>query len=283
VSAPLELGETYQYRHTVTDIAGIPANAGTVAVTITLPDGTTATPSVVPNGTGIYDFDYLTTQVGRHTLLGSATGGTLGSATEKFDDTFNVEQPGRFLVGFDDARTQLRAVSTITTLADREQLRWLCLAASDAVERDLGRVVARRTVVETYDGGITALVLRSTPVISITTVVEDDITLTANDYVLRKRGWLLQRGTTKSQRYWADGWENITVTSVAGMINPPAVVRLVALYLVQALWQSSQQAPHPLLDEGGAEEANVFAGALLTGLPQPLKNAYASLRSAGTA
>ena len=284
MSAPLEQGETFQYRQTVVDAAGVPANAGTVTATITLPDGTTTSPSVVNSAAGLYDFDYLTVQVGRHTLIGSATGGTLGSAVEKFDDVFHVEQPGRFLVGFDDARTQLRAVTTITTLADREQLRWLCLAASDAVERDLGRVVARRTVVETYDGGADALVLLSTPVISITSVTESGVAVTnPGGYVLNTRTGLLYRGSTTSGQYWAWGRQNIVVTSVAGMVNPPAVIRLVALYLIQALWQSSQQAPHPLLDEGGVEEAGVFAGALLTGLPQPLKNAYASLQSAGLA
>src|SRR4030095_8673193 len=164
MSAPLEQGETYQYRQTVVDAAGVLANAGTVTATVTLPDGTTTAPTVVNSGTGLYDFDYLTVQVGRHTILGSATGGALGTAVEKFDDTFNVETPGRFLVGFDDARTQLRAVTTITTLADREQLRWLCLAALDAVERDLDRIVARRSIVEVHDGGKTRIQIRAGPI-----------------------------------------------------------------------------------------------------------------------
>ena len=102
MSAPLEQGETYQYRQTVTDAAGTPTNAGTVTATITLPDGSTVVPTIVNSGAGLYDFDYLTVQAGRHTLLVSATGGTLGSATEKFDDVFNVEEPGRFLIGFDE-------------------------------------------------------------------------------------------------------------------------------------------------------------------------------------
>jgi hypothetical protein len=283
MSAPLEQGETYQYRQTVADSAGVLANAGTVTATITLPDGTTSSPTVVNSGTGLYDFDYLTAQVGRHTLLGSATGGTLGSATEKFDDTFNVEEPGRFLIGFDDARTQLRATTTITTLADREQLRWLCLVASDAVERDLDRIIGRRSITESYDGGKTGIKLRSGPVISVTTVAENGTTLAASDYVLDSNAGVLWRGSTTNVGQWAYGRQNITVTSVAGMVNPPAVVRMVALYLVQAMWQSSQQASHPLVNEGSLEEVNVFAGGLLAGLPQPLKNAYSSLQSTGTA
>ena len=66
MSAPLEQGETYQYRQTVTDAAGTPANAGTVTATITLPDGSTVVPTIVNSGAGLYDFDYLTTQAGRY-------------------------------------------------------------------------------------------------------------------------------------------------------------------------------------------------------------------------
>jgi hypothetical protein len=281
VSAPLEQGETYQYRQTVTDAAGVLANAGTVTATVTLPDGTTTAPTVSNSGTGLYDFDYLTVQAGRHTILGSATGGALGTAVEKFDDTFTVEEPGRFLVGFDDARTQLRATTTITTLADREQLRWLCLAATDAVERDLDRILTRRTVIETYDGGKTGLRLRTGPIISITSVVEGGVTLTGTDYVLDSNAGVLRRKPYGAA--WVTDWQNIVVTFVAGMVNPPASARMIALYVIQSLWQSSQQAPHSLLDEASIEDTTLAAVSLLSGLPRPLRNAYDSLRSVGVA
>jgi len=289
VSAPLEQGETYQYRQTVTDASGVPTNAGTVTGTITLPDGSTATPTIVNSGAGLYDFDYLTTQAGRHTLLVSATGGTLGSAVEKFDDTFNVEEPGRLLVSFDEARTELRGTSTITTLADREQLRWLILAASDGVERALGRTLCWRTgLIEYFDGGTTDLTFSRQPLphpdglIVPTTVVEDGNTLVENtDYKLRRMNgvWRLRRGTSSSTWYWASGNENIVVTYAAGSRKIPPILRRLVLTQIQEYWQESQQASHPLLDENSVEQA---VGAV-TASTQVDRDAWRTFQSLGVA
>lgn len=283
MSGPVDQGQTYRYRHLVKDSSGNLANAGTVVVTVTLPDGTTAAPTVSNTSTGVYDIAYTTTQSGKHDLSGSATGGILGTEFDVWEDAFVVEQPLRMFIGVDEASSHLRATGVITTDADREQLRWLCIGTCDAVERDLDRIIARRTVIESYDGGKTGIKLRSGPVLSITTVVESGSTLTASDYVFDTNAGVLWRGSTTAAAWWAYGRQNITVTFVAGMTNPPAVVRLVSLYLIQAMWQSSQQSPHSLLDEGALESVSVVAGALLTGLPQPLRNAYQSLQSTGTA
>lgn len=291
MSAPLEQGETYQYRQTVTDALGVAANAGTVTATITLPDGTIATPTVVNSATGLYDFDYLTSQAGRHTMLGSATGGVLGTAIEKFDDTFNVEQPGRFLVGFDDARTHLRATTTITTLEDREQLRWLCLTASDAVELDLGLVLARRSFTELFDGGGYALRFAKVPprpadggAITIASVTESGAVLSASDYFVRKRGWKLCRGSRLSPSVWSGGIEDISVVYFAGCTIVPPVVRKVVLNTIQTAWQASQQADHPFLDEV-ARRASLatLSTNVLPSLSTIEQGAYLALKSVNAA
>lgn len=262
MSAPLEQGETYQYRGTVTDAAGVPTNAGTVTATITLPDGTTVVPTIVNSGAGLYDFDYLTTQAGRHTLLVSSTGGTLGSATEKFDDTFNVEEPGRLLIGFDEARTALRGAATITSRDDREQLRWLILVASDDVERRLGRTVCRRSgIIEYFDGGQTDLQFKRPPprwsdggFITITSVIENGTTLVENThFVVLRNPWRLHRGTRTTSSTWTDGYETVVATYAAGSTKPSATLRGLAAMRLQELWQTSQQASHPLLDESNIE------------------------------
>jgi hypothetical protein len=283
VSGPVDQGQTYRYRHTVKDSSGTLANAGTVVVTITLPDGTTTAPTVVNSSTGVYDIAYTTVQTGKHDVSGSVTGGVLGTEFDVWEDSFTVEQPLRTFVGVDEASAHLRAQGVITTDADREQLRWLCFVASDAVERDLDRIIARRTVIENHDGGKTGIKLRSGPIISITSVVESGTTLTGTDYVLDSNSGVLWRGSASAAGWWAYGRQLVVVTFVAGFVNPPAAARMVALYLVQAMWQSSQQAPHSLLDEGALEGANLFAASLLTGLPQPLRNAYSSLQSSGVA
>lgn len=56
--------------------------ATTVVVTITLPDTTTSTPSVVNDSVGNYHCDFTTTQTGVHTYKSVSTGVvTVGSAT----------------------------------------------------------------------------------------------------------------------------------------------------------------------------------------------------------
>jgi len=290
MSAPLEQGETYQYRHTVTDAAGVPTNAGTVTVTITLPDGTTSAPTVVNSGAGLYDFDSLTPQAGRHTLLGSATGGTLGSATEKFDDAFSVEEPGRLLIGFDEARTALRGTATITTLADREQLRWLILVASDDVERRLGRTVCRRSgIVEYFDGGTIDLEFKRPPprwadggFITIASVVENGTTLIENtDFVVLRNPWRLHRGTRTTSSWWTNGYETVVVTYAAGTSKPSATLRGLTAMRLQELWQTSQQASHPLLDENNIEAFTAQAGASTS--PQFDQMLWRSLSTLGVA
>lgn len=258
MTGPVDQLQTYRYRHTVTDSSGVAANAGTVTVTVTLPDGTTATPTVTNSSTGVYDIAYTTTQFGLHNLKGSATGGVLGTEVDVWEDAFTVEEPKRQIIGIDEASNHLRAVGLITSTADREQLRWLCLVASSAVEADLGRVVARRTVVETYDGGKPSVQLRSTPLISITSVVEAGTTLAVGTYTADTAAGILRKGASTSIQNFSYGSQNIVVTYVAGYVNPPREIRKAALNLVQAMWQTSQQASHPFINED-------FAGTLVSG------------------
>jgi hypothetical protein len=119
----------------------------------------------------------------------------------------------------------------IVSASDLEQLRWLCHVATDAVERDLGFVLVRRTITDTFDGtGARDLQLRRVPpnvsdggYLTITSVVENGITLSAGDYIVRRTDWTLRRGAGiglyRLGWYW--GTENITVTYVAGCTNPP--------------------------------------------------------------
>src|SRR5215216_2946580 len=109
MTGQIDQGQTYRYRQTVKDTSGVLANAGTVTFTITLPDGTLATPSAVNTGTGLYDIAYTTTQAGLHQLRGSATGGVLGTEFDFWTDAFTAEEPARLLIGVDETIEHLRA------------------------------------------------------------------------------------------------------------------------------------------------------------------------------
>jgi hypothetical protein len=284
VSGPVDLGQTFRYRHTVL-VGSSPADAGSSnIIRITRPDGTVDTQTIVHSGVGLYDIAYLTVAAGWHVISGDFTGGVLGAEHDVWEDGFTVEEPARFFVGVDEAVAHLRAAGVIVGADDREQLRWLCLAACEAVERDLGRAISRRVVTgERHDGGDNAVFLRWTPVIAVTQVVESGTTLTGGsdvDWVLDGSTGLLYRGSTTWQGCWAAGRRNITAAYVAGYTIPPRPARKVALSAVEQAWQTSQQLPRGSFDADTIDAA-VFAGAAQ--LTPWERSAYEGLRAAGIA
>jgi hypothetical protein len=268
----LNLGGVIRLTYAVKNDLGALVNPGSATLTIIQPDGTTASPTVdiTPDVTGQLIVDFAPAQSGLHSVHWATT-----NPITSEDDVFVAERAGSMLISVDEAVARLRASGVITSDADREQLQWLCMVASDAVERDLGRLIMRRTVTETYDGVAEQIVLRQHPVISVTTVVESGTTLTGTDWVLNTSRGSLYRGTTTNELWWESGRQNVTVTYVAGYADPPRSVREVALGTVQELWQASQQAEHPLLDETTGLAVQSAASAL----PGPLRGAYRRLRA----
>src|SRR5215207_2302540 len=202
--------------YAVKDANGALTNPATATLVITQPDGVVAPSTTItlpPATTGQLIYDFTPTQVGRHDVDWTTTGPTTSE-----DDVFYVEQPGRLLISVDDAVAHLRAGGVITSDADREQLQHLCLVASDAVERDLGRTLTRRAVVETYDGGSNVLILRSTPVISITSLTVGGVATTS--YTVDAYGFL-----RPTYGWFTSGYQNVVVVYAAGYPNPPYVTR----------------------------------------------------------
>jgi hypothetical protein len=276
---PIDLLESTTRSVNLTNAAGVAADAdSTPAYAVTLPDGTGGIAPGVQHGvTGEYYVVYPNTVFGLHQEVWTAI---VAGVTVVIRRNFTVEEPASAFVDTDEALAHLRATGVIVTAPDLEQLRWLCQVSCDAVERDLGRVIARRAVVETFNGGVTALVLHNTPVISLTSVVESGITLAAADYTADLAAGLLYRGGQQSPRCWLSGRQNVVVTIVAGYLSPPRIARKVALNGIQRMWQSSQQASHPYLDDVSAEQAVFAAAGTLTPLEM---GAYQALRAPGFA
>lgn len=272
----LNLGGVIRLTYTVKDDTGALTNPSTRVLTIIQPDGTTATPTITNPSTGLLRADFTPAQAGLHSVHWVTTGPTTAE-----DDVFVAERPASLLISVDEAVEQLSAAGVITSDADRETLQQLCLDASEAIERDLGRALVRRTVVETYDGVLGAIVLRSSPVSSITSVSESGTSLTSTDYSLDSRG-MLRRGQYGTSTWDTSRYQNIVVTYVVGFADPPRVARRVARLLVQSLWQESQQASHPLLDESAALAGEALPGAL-AGLHPTLRDSYSKLRRHGVA
>lgn len=71
-----------------TDTQGSPFEGTSVTLTVTLPDATTATPSVTHNGSGSYSASLVTTQAGHHLIAWTATASGFADA---FCDSFEVQ------------------------------------------------------------------------------------------------------------------------------------------------------------------------------------------------
>jgi hypothetical protein len=228
------LGQPVLLTALVRNAAGALANADTVVLTITRPDGTTETPTVTnpPTVTGTYTFTYTPTQEHLHTVRW-VFGGTNASAP--ILDSFYVEPAAVApLISLAQARKQCRLASP----SDDTEVQRFALIASDICERRT-QVWRRTLITATFDGGRHFLRLRR-PVLSITTVIESGVAVDSTGWVLDAgKGWLY-RGTTVLGMCWAIGRQNVVVTYQAGTVEVPWGIRQGVRLLVAHLWDSQR-------------------------------------------
>ena len=278
-----DLGDVATLAIQIKDNTGTLANAGAVVATVTAPDGTTSTPSVTNGSTGNYSTTYTATLVGRHSIRWVATGANAGAYT----DVFEIADPALLpVVSLSDLKTHLRRTSATDT-TDDETLRNVLAVATDMAEQYCNRALRRKTIIETrnapvYDNGgmgrVPVIALYETPVISVTTVVENGVTLTANDYSVDLNSGLLWRGVgvAAGSYNWFGGQNAVTVTYVAGFTDPPMGVQYGVKEIARWLWQSTQQGPRPAFGQSGD-----FSGAG-DAIPQWLWRPLEPYRSAAT-
>lgn len=228
-----DLGDVVGLAITVKDSTGVAANASSVVCTITLPDGTTATPTVANPSTGSYTVDYSATQIGRYLVRWVATGTNASSYT----DSFQVNDPADLpLVSLADLKTYLN----ITSTTNDEELRQFILEATDIAERLTGRRLARQAVTETFTARGTSILL-NVPVVSITSVVEDGTTLAATDYQLHGGSGIITRVVNGIPSNWSmTATQNITITYVAGEASPNPTAGLLVKELARHLWRTQR-------------------------------------------
>lgn len=232
--ATYDLGDVVALSVNVKNSAGALADATAVVCTVTLPDGTTATPTVTHASTGVYSAGYSPTLAGRHLVNWVATGANASAYT----DVFNVNDPTYApILSLDDAKRHLN----ITASTSDEELRAFIDVVTQAGEAYTGRVFGRRTITETFSGGLAEVALRYCPVLSITSVVENGTTLAATGYRLSSPdGGVLTRISGYYTTPFTAGAYNVTVTYVAGYQSQPATDRLGALEMLRHLWASQR-------------------------------------------
>ena len=238
-----DLGDKVYLTWNTVDSSGAAVNPGTVTLSITLPDATTVSVTTATSTTGTYTASYLPTQVGRHILAWSAT----GSYPQAFSDIFEVRDINDIgIVGYDEV---LEFLNIPTASANENEVRRFIDASTDLAETYVGQVLGRRTFTnELYDGGTEFIRIRNPKAISITSVTENGLEVSASNYVLDYTGQRLYRigsGTlyaTNSYGYWTQGMNNVSITYVAGYVNPPMSAKQGVLEIIRHLWQTQRGA-----------------------------------------
>lgn len=232
-----QLGDVVHLTFAVTDADGNPADAGAVALTVTLPDGTTdVTSNITPTGTGVYDHDYATVQAGRHGVRWVATGVNESAYTDAF--TVEAADGGGAFISLAEVKRHLKK----TKVDDDDELLEFVTAACSAIEERIGPVTPVTVTEEVPATWRTnTIVLDHTPVIAVTSVVlagDPVTTIPPFDPDTHVDGWQLAAGAgvlTHSRRFPRG---TIRVTYMAGRTPLPGNIRLAALELTAFLWRS---------------------------------------------
>lgn len=228
---PVELGDVLPgFAYTVTSNAtGALVDPTTFTVTLTDPSGAVRPVTLVHPAAGLYTATYVADLPGRWTAVGTATGnGADGARTLVWD----VEAAAG-IISLADAKSHLGVEAT----SNDDEIAWAILVASELAERITDKAMRRRTLVETYAGGGGALLLRHSPVLSVTSVTEDGTA--ASGWVLDGAAGVLWRSSNGAQA-WGGGVQGVTVTYVVGMDVVPAPLRHGVRELVRHLWESQR-------------------------------------------
>jgi len=238
-----DLGDKVYLTWNTVDSSGAAVNPGTVTLNITQPDGTTSSVTTATSTTGTYTASFLPTLAGRHILAWAAT----GSYPQAYSDIFEVRDINDIgIVGYDEV---LEFLNIPAASANENEVRRFIDASTDLAETYVGQVLGRRTFTnELYDGGTEFIRIRNPKAISITSVTENGLAVSASNYVLDYTGQRLYRigsGTlyaTNSYGYWTQGMNNVSITYVAGYVNPPMSAKQGVLEIIRHLWQTQRGA-----------------------------------------
>lgn len=231
----LDIGDVKPITVNVRDSTGAAIAAGAVVVTLTDPAGVVTTPAVTNPALGTYVANFTAVLPGIHSWRATAAvGGSLTTA-QTTSDVFYVSAfaSGVPMVGLMEAKAHLR----ISSIASDEKLRQEIMTACRLVEGAASRIWTRRTVVESYLGGKSAIRLRTYPAISITSVVDDGVTLTG--WTLTPGGVLWYGLPGQDDHFYGRFIGPVVVTYLAGQADGviPETIRTACLEQVRHQWE----------------------------------------------
>jgi hypothetical protein len=240
----------------VYDDNGALANATTVTCTITLPDGTTTSPTDANPATGTYTASYTPAVAGTFYVRWVAEDvASVSGADTVSEDSFTVSASSNAFVSLEEAKAYTNLFDTADDAELEAYLEWACTLAERIADTDF----ARKTVTaETHSvsGSTCSIQLRRRPVLSVTTVTEAGATLSASGYALDSRwGTLYRQAGSYTDTTWSTGRNVVAVTYVVGYAIIPPEVRQATLQILEHLWQN-QRGGNPLA--GGFRGADEF-------------------------
>lgn len=244
-----DLGDTVPLGVDVRNSAGVLVNAATIALTITLPDGSVLTPTPVNPSTGRYEYDHTAAVAGRHLVRWLAT-----SPNAAYTDVFDVDASPAGIISVADAKEYLK-IDPADTSQD-EEVRGVVGGITAVVEDVCGPVV-RRTVVERHHGAGSAVALNQAPILSITSVTESGTLLAAADYSLDDYA-ILTRVSGYTARRWPPGVNNVVVTYVVGRaVVAPHFIEA-AKELVRINFRPQQGGNYMPFDSDGGDDQGLW-------------------------
>lgn len=236
---PTDLGDLYPLSIQIFDAQGQPANAGNVTLTVTLPDGTLNEVGVIPpsTSTGVYNYDYETTHVGRHIARWVATGQNASAHTNTF--YVNPTDTGEFI-----SLAQFRTFIKKNHNRDDETIRTF-ISGSCAVINDRMGQVAPMTFTEDVQTRNNYARLSRTPIMAVLSVerLPGLVSVPEANMVTGTKGWRFNPVSDSHTPLYVGGSGWYRISYRAGYEDIPQNFILAALELTKHLWQTSQQNP----------------------------------------
>lgn len=229
-----EVGSLYRSVLSVTDANGTAVDAATAVLTVTLPDGTIATPSVTHDGTGAYHVDYLFIQEGLHKFLWTTT----GPVTSKSD--YQSAEVFRSILSLDDAKNFVNFGAS----SNEDILRQIMQAATELCEGIVGSCV-QRTLTNVRIPGRSKMAIRlpGAPVPSISSVVSIQSiwssgpmwTYANGDLIVSPESGVVELASMVP--FWQGPW---TANYTVGRLVIPQSVQLAAKEIVYDMWSTQR-------------------------------------------
>lgn len=261
-------GQDVALNYTAYNDAQQPANAATVVVTVTQPDGSTLTPTPANAGVGVYQAVVAApTQTGTYLVHWSASG---SGFAHSYDDQFQV-RPSSAEQIVDLASVKAHLNMNPNDISQDAELTTFILAATPVIRDMIGPIVPEQHT-EFFDGAVMTISVAWQPLLSIQSIYEyyglSKFLLTEQplgsqnnafgftvDYIT---GQITRRTFGGQAALFAVGDKNVKVSYTAGRGDIPYNVRLGALEFIRHNWSMTQQAGRPRMRsgmDGGGEMA----------------------------